>query len=118
MAHVLLPSAGPGEDGRNDQKYADVVVPKLIRRMRRGLPEGGELIVKIAGGANMLPSEYGDNSIGARNVKEIRRLLDELGCIITAEDVLGIKGRTIRFHVATGDVDITYTGLKYKSKKL
>lgn len=115
MAHVLLPGDGPDENIPNDLRYAGVAVPKLIRRMKKsGTPEH-LLVVKIAGGANVVKTALRENNIGYRNVCEIRRILGELKCRVAAEDVLGEKGRTIRFSVMNGELSVTSAGRSAKT---
>jgi chemotaxis protein CheD len=115
MAHVLLPNSGREEKGRGDARYADVAVPKLIRRMRKSGDAERKLVVKLAGGANVVRASSGDNNIGMRNVKEIRKILEEMGCGIAAEEVCGDSGRTIRFRVESGELTVTSIGPKGKT---
>jgi chemotaxis protein CheD len=113
LAHVILPVATPGSrPDDNRYKYADYAVPALIEEMiRQGSIKAG-LIIRIAGGAQMLRSAQVSEvfNIGARNVEQVRREVARAGLRIAAEDVLGHLGRTMSIFPDDGRVTVHSAG--------
>jgi chemotaxis protein CheD len=66
----------------------------------------GSLCAKIAGGASMFTSllQAGGLQIGQRNLIATRAALAHARIPIVGEDVGGAHGRSVYFHVATGEV--------------
>jgi chemotaxis protein CheD len=65
------------------------------------------LEIKLFGGADVLPVSIVRNAkptIGALNCGVALEVLEEEGFKVTASDLRGIRGRTIRFHTGTGEV--------------
>ena len=62
------------------------------------------LKAKIAGGAQMFQFSTGSDlmRIGPRNVEAVKRVLNQLGIELVAEDCGGNNGRTIEFNPKTG----------------
>jgi len=66
-----------------------------------------ELVVKVFGGADVLPvanRERARPSVGAQNRKAAEEVLAEEGFTVSASDVGGRRGRRIHFHTGTGEV--------------
>jgi len=72
------------------------------------------LIIRLAGGANMLISASLSQTfnIGTRNIESARTTLNRLKMPITASEVGGQTGRTIRIYVATSRVTVRVIGEK------
>lgn len=107
MAHVLLPGPELSRDRANPARFPCTAVPRLVHEMR-GAGAGEALSARLVGGASMfraLLATAGVN-IGERNVVAARAALEAAGIPIAAEDVGGEHGRSVRFDVATGRVEV------------
>ncbi|MGH7529980.1 MAG: chemotaxis protein CheD [Gemmatimonadales bacterium] len=113
MAHVLLPSRSLVHDATNPAKFPDTAVPLLVERLRVLGAERQRLVAKLAGGASMFSQLLapGAMQMGERNVVAARDALRAAAIPIVGEAVGGERGRTVRFHVADGRVEIRSVGL-------
>jgi chemotaxis protein CheD len=68
----------------------------------------------MAGGANMLiaPGFTSTFDIGTRNIEKARTVFQRLNLKITAEEVGGHTGRTVRVYVADSRVTVRVIGEK------
>ena len=108
LAHTLLPTArGPADTGR-PAKFVDQAIRVMAEDLVAAGADRQRLVAKIFGGANMFePPLGGDaNGIGVRNARSAREVLETLGIPLVAEDVGGNFGRTVRFELATGRVQV------------
>jgi chemotaxis protein CheD len=67
----------------------------------------GELVVKLFGGADVLPvpAARADRlTVGAQNCQAALAVLLEEGLRVSASDLGGVRGRRIHFHTGTGEV--------------
>jgi chemotaxis protein CheD len=109
MAHVLLPSPGLSRRTENPAKAAQTAVPLLLEQMARRGAHPRRITARITGGASMFAalSAPGTINMGERNVVSSRNVLMHHAIPLVAEDVGADYGRTVRFHVADGRVDIS-----------
>jgi len=66
-----------------------------------------ELVVKVFGGADVLPVSQAlkhKPTVGAMNCRVAMDVLAEEGLTVSATDLGGIRGRKIQFHTGTGEV--------------
>jgi chemotaxis protein CheD len=113
MIHVALPDSSIN---LNKAKvlpgyFADTGIPLMLNDMKKcgRLGNGRGLVVKMAGGANILdPNDT--FSIGKRNVLAIKKILWGLGMGVVAEDVGGNFSRTVSVELATGKMEINSPG--------
>ena len=112
MAHVLLPSKSLARDISNPAKFPETAVPFLIERLKALGADPRRLVAKLAGGAGMFAQLMTPSSIqmGERNVVAARKALRAAGVPVAGEAVGGDKGRSVRFHVADGRVEIRSVG--------
>jgi chemotaxis protein CheD len=112
MAHVLLPSTSLARDITNRAKFPDTAVPLLIERLKALGAEPRRLVAKLAGGASMFSQLVtpGTIQMGERNVLASRNALRAAAIPILREAVGGERGRTVRFHVRDGRVEIRSVG--------
>jgi chemotaxis protein CheD len=112
MAHVLLPSTSLARDTSNPAKFPDTAVPMLIERLTRLGADPRRLVAKLAGGASMFSQLVtpGTIQMGERNVLACRSALRLAAIPIIRESVGGERGRSIRFHVRDGRVEIRSVG--------
>lgn len=112
MAHILLPSRSLARDVTNHAKFPETAVPLLVERLRAMGAEPRRLVAKLAGGASMFSQLMtpGTIQMGERNVVASRNALRAAGIPIVREAVGGERGRTIRFRVGDGRVEIRSVG--------
>jgi chemotaxis protein CheD len=112
MAHVLLPSRSLARDTTNLAKFPETAVPFLVERLKQLGAEPRRLVAKIAGGASMFAQLMtpGTIQMGERNIAAARDALRHAGIPLAGEAVGGGAGRSVRFHVADGRVEIRAVG--------
>jgi len=112
MAHVLLPSTSLARDITNRAKFPETAVPLLIERLKALGADPRRLVAKLAGGARMFGQLVtpGTIQMGDRNILASRNALRAATIPIIREAVGGERGRTIRFHIKDGRVEIRSVG--------
>lgn len=112
MAHVLLPSISLARDITNRAKFPETAVPMLVERLKALGADPRRLVAKLAGGASMFGQLVtpGTIQMGERNVLAARSALRAAAIPIVREAVGGERGRTVRFHVKDGRVEIRSVG--------
>jgi chemotaxis protein CheD len=113
MIHIALPDSSINSTkARTSPGYfADTGIPMLLKDMQKcGQTDNGRsLLVKIAGGANILdPNDT--FSIGKRNVLAIKKILWGLGMGVVAEDIGGTFSRTLSVEASSGRIVISCPG--------
>lgn len=108
MIHYMLPLSkiAPDKAKAKPGMFADTGIPLLLKKV---LEQGGvkdRLIVKAAGGSELMDQNKVFN-IGERNYLVLRKLLWKNNILIKAEDVGGNFSRTLRLEIDTG-----YTSIK------
>lgn len=102
MAHIMLPTAADSILDGHPERFASTGLPLLVMRMAElGVPKR-RLVAKIAGGAAMFAGDPGLETIGKRNLGEVRAQLARLGVPIRGEDTGGSHARTIELRLDTG----------------
>jgi chemotaxis protein CheD len=89
--------------------FVDSGVPRLFRASYALGAERANLVIKVAGGAQLMDPNRMFN-IGERNVLALAKLLSNNGYGIAVQDVGGLSSRTMRFDLATGEVTIHSPG--------
>mgnify|MGYP001306451464 CR=1 FL=1 len=113
MVHVVLPdSSATTKEIYSQGKYADLAIPELLKRMINEGANKNNLVVTMAGGAQMFTLEKGSNvlNIGMRNAVAVKAALNKEGLKISASDTGGNKGRTLKIEVSTGIVYVKSIG--------
>jgi chemotaxis protein CheD len=107
MLHYMLPDSqlSPEKARRSPGMFCDTGVPMLFRTAYELGAAKHRLIVKVAGGSQLL-DEAGIFNIGKRNYLALRKLLWKNGVLISAESVGGSLSRTLKLNVATGEVSV------------
>lgn len=110
LIHIALPdsSVSPDMVEKRPGYFADTGIPAVLRAMAAHTPgimpsKPLGMVVKLAGGANVLDSNNTFN-IGKRNVLTIKRMLWSMGMGPVAEDVGGSISRTVSVPLDTGRV--------------
>ncbi|MGQ9677403.1 MAG: chemotaxis protein CheD [Chloroflexota bacterium] len=98
LAHVMLPGGKEnGGEGRS-AKHATAAIPMMLEVLQSMGCSRSRLIWKIAGGAQVLsvPGGCPQLQIGERNVAAVKKVLQELGLMLSGEDTGGRSGRTMQ----------------------
>jgi len=103
LVHVMMPSADE-VDGGDPAKFADTGTELLVEEVTAAGADSDQLVAKIAGGSDMLDFSENGAGIGERNAEVVRATLATLDVPITAEDVGGDHGRSLRLESRTGDL--------------
>jgi len=103
LLHYMLPKSAidAAKAERNPFMFADTGIPRLIELVKSTGGEPRRMLVRLAGGAQVLDHQ-GVFQIGKRNYLAARRILWKAGILIAAEEVGGEVSRTTRLEVASG----------------
>ena len=112
MAHVLLPSQSLARDHTNPAKFPETAVPLLVERLTALGADPRRLVAKLGGGASMFAQLMTPGAIqmGERNIVAARDALRAAAIPVVAEAVGGEAGRSLRFHVRDGRVEVRSVG--------
>lgn len=108
LGHIMLPYSPNPQIETAVDKYADTCIKHMLTRLQALQCQKARLTVKIAGGAKMF-AVSGDSSfgnIGERNVEAVKKVLQEYGLTLYAEDTGLNFGRTVYFYAPTGKVEV------------
>ncbi len=107
LIHCVLPER-LNETDPASPKYVDSGIEGLLDGMMRAGADPRQLVVRMAGGANMLAALTTGSSfdIGTRNIQSAYRVLDRLKLKLRAEQVGGNTGRTVRLYVHDGRMTV------------
>lgn len=107
MLHYMLPESqlSPEKARSNPAMFCDTGVPKLFRAAYELGAVKSRLVIKVAGGSQLL-DDNGTFNIGKRNYLALRKIFWKNGVMINAENVGGSISRTLKLHIGTGAVTI------------
>ena len=107
MLHYMLPESqlSPEKARSSPAMFCDTGVPKLFRAAYELGAVKSRLVVKVAGGSQLL-DDNGTFNIGKRNYLALRKIFWKNGVMIAAENVGGSLSRTLKLDVGTGAVTI------------
>lgn len=111
LLHAILPKRPPSADPLSP-KYVDSGITALLAALEANGAERQRMIVRVAGGANILAAsgvKQGLN-IGERNVAAVLEALAARQLPIAAQEVGGNVGRTVRLYVADGRMTLRALG--------
>ena len=103
LLHFMLPesSLNPDKASQNPFMFADTGIPLLFHAAYGLGAEKRRLVVRAAGGAQVM-DENGVFNIGKRNHLALRKILWKAGVMIHGEEIGGTTSRTVRLEVSTG----------------
>lgn len=110
LAHIMLPDSSRCRPGAAMEKFADKGIPAIIDKMKAFGADPLFLQARLIGGASMFKTSSGSGAfnIGESNVAACRDYLKKERIRIVGEDVLGSRGRTMRFDLETGKISVKY----------
>lgn len=105
LLHYMLPDSqlSPDKARANPSMFGDTGIPKLFRAAYELGASKNRLIVKVAGGSQLL-DDNGTFNIGKRNYVMLRKIFWKNGILIDGEDVGGSVSRTMRVACDEGRV--------------
>lgn len=109
LAHIALPDSQDGQKTKKDMPayFADLAIPLMLEHFRQfGISGTGQILVKLAGGANIM-DPHGKFNIGKRNVLAIKKNLWKFRLGALAEDVGKDFSRTVSIAISSGLVSIS-----------
>jgi chemotaxis protein CheD len=111
LLHAVLPNHPNGRIDKNP-RFVDSGIEALLTQLSEAGMNTNQLIIRMAGGANMLtaPGFQQSFNIGVRNVEIAYLTLKNLNLKITSQEVGGNIGRTVRFYVNGGRMTIRTVG--------
>ncbi|HLY18968.1 MAG TPA: chemotaxis protein CheD [Bryobacteraceae bacterium] len=103
LLHYMLPESAisPAKAGENPYMFADTGIPLLFHRAYECGAQKRRLVVRVAGGAQVMDRE-GVFNIGKRNYLALRKILWKAGVLLQGEHVGGNLSRTVRLEVGSG----------------
>jgi chemotaxis protein CheD len=109
LAHVLLPSPALAARDANPAKFPQYAVPNLLQLMTAQGARKDRVTGRLAGGASMFAAlaPPGTVQMGERNLVAARQALSSHGVPLVGEAVGGDYGRTVRFRVRDGRVEVS-----------
>lgn len=111
ILHYMLPDSckEPASAQRAPFLFADTGIPKLLNECCRLGAVKSRMVVKVAGGGQVLGGTEHFN-IGRRNYLALRKVLFKNNVLICGEHVGGHKARVLHLDLATGRVWVKTTG--------
>jgi chemotaxis protein CheD len=111
LLHYMLPDSqlDPQKAQKNPFMFADTGIPMLFKETYRFGASKNRIIVKVAGGSQIL-DDSGFFNIGKRNYMALRKILWKNNVLIKSEDIGGQVSRTVRLDLSSGKVWIKYSG--------
>ena len=111
ILHIMLPESKIDATKAANMPYmfVDTGVPRLFHAAYNLGAERSRLVLKVAGGAQLLDQE-GIFNIGIRNFAALEKLIAQNGLRIQMADVGGLSSRTMRLDLTTGNISIKTPG--------
>ncbi len=111
LLHFMLPESKIALDKarKNPYMFADTGVPLLFKEAYKYGAEKRRMVVKIAGGAQVMDAS-GFFNIGKRNYMALRKICWKNGVFVDSEDIGGNVNRTMRLDIATGRLYLKISG--------
>lgn len=107
MLHYMMPDStmSPDKARENPAMFGDTGIPLLFKSVYKLGATKQRLIVKVAGGSQLL-DDKGTFNIGKRNYVMLRQIFWKNNVLIDAEDVGGSISRTVTLDIMTGKVTV------------
>lgn len=107
LLHFMLPDSmiDLKKARKIPEMFADTGIPLLFKSCYKLGAKKKRMIVKVAGGANILDNKNYFR-IGKRNITALRKIFWKNNVLMDGEDVGGDHNRTVHFHISTGKIVI------------
>ncbi|MBN1697257.1 MAG: chemotaxis protein CheD [Spirochaetales bacterium] len=112
LAHVYLPLSKDYHNERRggiaNDKYADILLPKMIEDMLEKGANKRHFISYLVGGATLFNIKPDSSlNIGEKNLQVVKEILQNLHITFFQLQVGGNTGRRVFFNLINGDIDVT-----------
>lgn len=104
LLHCMLPREE--NDTSNSLRNLDTAIDKSLKEFKLLGITTEQITAKLVGGADMFNSMDYDNSIGGKNIKEAKLILNSLHIPIIAEETGGNRARNLLFDLNSGKITI------------
>lgn len=107
LLHYMLPDSAiaPDKAEKSPGMFADTGLPLLFKTAYKLGAEKKRLVIKVAGGAQLL-DDGGTFNIGKRNYLILRKIFWKNGVMIDGEHVGGALSRTLKLELRSGRVTV------------
>ena len=114
LLHVMMPvsSINPEKAKINPYMFVDTGVPSFFQKLYSLGCDKRQLVVKVAGGANVHGKDNDRFAIGKRNYMMLKKIFWKNGVLIESEDVGGGCARTMYLEIGTGKVWLSTAGVE------
>lgn len=111
LLHAVLPQRLNGTEPICP-RYVDCGIEGLLQAMLDAGADRNRLVIRMAGGSNMLVSSglSATFDVGNRNINSAHTTLQRLKLTLQKEDVGGHTGRTVRIYVAENRMTVRMVG--------
>jgi chemotaxis protein CheD len=111
LLHLMLPdsSIDAVKAASLPYMFVDTGVPRLFHAAYNLGADRNRLVVKVAGGAQML-DQQGIFNIGIRNISALEKIIAQNRLRIHAADTGGLSSRTVRLDLTNGNVSVKTPG--------
>ena len=111
LLHYMLPDASLDLEKaqKNPFMFADTGIPSLFREAYKLGADKGRMVVRAAGGAQIL-DDKGFFNIGKRNQLVLKKIFWRNNVLVKAEALGGSINRTVRLNLSTGEVLLKEAG--------
>lgn len=115
ILHVMMPvsSINPEKAKANPYMFVDTSLPAFFKTLYSMGANKKNLVVKVAGGANVQSNGTDRFAIGKRNYIMLKKVFWKNNVLIDAEDVGGTKARTMYMEIGTGRVWLSNAGAEW-----
>jgi chemotaxis protein CheD len=112
LLHFMLPdsSLDRAKAEARPFMFVDTGLPLLLSQVCAAGAQKKRLVVRLAGGAQVIPDARGLFNIGKRNHEAVREALRRAGLPVASEAVGGTESRTVRLEIASGRCWIRESG--------
>ena len=112
LLHYMLPDSLIDERKARERPYmfADTGIIQMIKILADNGCDTKRLIVKAAGGSNIMDPN-GTFNIGKKNYLALKKILWRYNLILKGEDVGGSSSRNMTLDLNTGEVFVKYAGV-------
>ncbi len=113
LLHAVLPQRMNGTEPVCP-RYVDCGIEILLGEMIKAGADRNRLVIRMAGGANMLLTAGVTNTfdVGTRNIASAHAVFQKIKLQLKKEEVGGHTGRTVRLYVLDGRMTVRVVGGK------
>ena len=113
LLHVMMPLShiNPDKAKLNPYMFVDTGVPVFFREIFDAGASKRNLVIKVAGGAQVGGRDHDHFAIGRRNHVVFKKLLWKNSVLLEGEDVGGTHARTMYVEIGSGRVQLSTAGI-------